>query len=378
MLLPQATSRLTSVLVFAVLAQRCTAEQMGVFAIATAIASAPSALAPAVVGKPLATAAAEARAGRTQPAQSAAVVLAVLVAAVLAVAAAATDGLTRQALAAGAIGLPSAMVVETSYWCDVFTRGARAAGARLAGAYAGQAVVVMAGSFWLPVPWLLLSPFVALAVMALAALATRSRLSLRGAWAWCTTHRPTWLPYLMGVAGSVALVQSIPAVLTGVVGFGAASVYRAGELAFGGTNLLIGVISQTLLTQGVGDRRGVHLRAGAAAGAVALANGVVLLLLPHAVLRLVLGETADLLTQVLPAMTMQRTALAVSSVAGTILVLLLTAMRISLLQLGAAVVALSALAVGGAVGGLDGSLLGIAAAEVVLAVVFTLVLRRRT
>jgi hypothetical protein len=378
--LPQATSRLVSVYVFAVAAQRCSAAQLGTLAIGTAVASAATAVSPALVGKPLAALSdGEERRQRGPQAQSAAVTVAFLIAVALAVAAVSTEGLTRLALVGGALGLPAAMVVESSYWRQVFVNGAPPAGIRLSGAYAGQALIVTAAALWAPTDWVVLSPFLGLLLVAFVLLLTTSReLSLSGARQWFGPLRPTWLPYVVGVAAGVALVQAIPIVLTATAGLAATSVYRACELAFGGANLIIGVIGQTFLTQGSARPRRAYLRGGLVGVVVALGNGLVIHLLPPDLLRVVVGPLVAPLLEVLPVMTAQRASLALSTVGAMLLVPLISARRHGSLDVLAAAVALGLLIAGGVIFGLDGAIAGLAIAEVALAVLYLVLLRAAT
>jgi hypothetical protein len=379
-LLPQATSRLVSVYVFAVAAQRCSAAQLGTLAIGTAVASMGTAVSPALVGKPLASLnEGEERHRRGPQAQSAAIAAAVLIAVLLAAAAALTDGLTRLALVGGAIGLPAVMVVESSYWRQVFTDGAPPAGVRLSAAYVAQALVVTAAALWAPVEWVVLSPFVGLLLVSAVVLATTSRqLSLRGAREWAGPLRPTWLPYVLGVGAGIALVQAIPPVLAATAGLAATSVYRAGELAFGGANLVIGVVGQTFLTQGSARPRRAYLRGGLVGVVVALANGLVLYLLPTEVLRVVVGPLVAPLLDVLPVMTAQRAALALTTVGAMLLVPLISARRHGSLDVVAAALALGLLVGGGVLYGLEGAIAGLAIAEAALAVLYLVLLRAAT
>ncbi|NYD24434.1 hypothetical protein [Kineococcus aurantiacus] len=313
-------------------------------------------------------------------AQSAALLATLLLAVVVAAAASITSGLTQLALTGAALGLPAVMLVESSYWRRVFLDGARPAGVHLAVAYAGQAVLVAAAAPWLPSRWVVLAPFAALLLVALTGLLLMRdrKLSWSGAREWWGPRRGSWWPYVVGVSAGVALVQSIPVVLSATAGYTATSVYRAGELAFGGTNLLIGVASQTLLTQGSSAPRRAYSRGAALGAAVAGLNGLVLALAPEGLLRVFLGPVTPLVLEILPLMTTQRAALAVSSIGAMLLIPLLSAHRIGVLDVIAAGLALSMLVVGGLVDGLDGAVAGLAAAEVLLAVTYVVLLRRAT
>jgi hypothetical protein len=101
-------------------------------------------------------------------------------------------------------------------------------------------------------------------------------------------------------------------------------------------------------------------------------------LLPDAVLRLLAGPIEPLLREVLPIITVQRCALAVSSIGAFLLIPLLTAKRVGLLDVIAAVFSFTALLVGSMLLGLRGALGGLAAAEVLLAVLYYCILRKRT
>jgi hypothetical protein len=377
--LPQAVARLSAVYVFAVAAQRVTAEQLGILAIATAATAGSFAVAPAMVGKPLAVLGdLDLRRERGPMAQSLAVALSLAVAAVLALAAVAAEGSLQLALAACAIGVPAAMVVETHYWRTVFVSGRRSAGLVLTGSFLAQSAAVTVAAVALPDAAVVLSPFVGLWVTAGVLLAVDRDMSLAGAGAWLTEHRPTWLPFMLGVGASVTLVQAIPVVLSVTAGLAAASVYRAGELLFGGTNLLIGVISQTLLTQDT-RRLGRAFRLGGALLVVtALVNGVLLALLPNRLLEALVGPTAALLGELLPALTAQRAALGLASVGSILLVRVLSARRVGALAVGAAALNLALLIVGSVAGGVVGGITGMAIAESLIAAYYVLLIRRST
>lgn len=378
-LLPQAVSRLTSVYVFAVVAHFTNAAELGALAVGTAITSAAVALAPAVVGKPLASLEDEdLRRERAPMAQSAAVLGLLGLAVLLGLAAVLTDGLIRMSLLGGALGLPAAMVVESTYWRTVFVRGPRPAGLGLSGAYVTQALLVTLAGLWLPPRLLVVAPFAALLLVAVVVVLRQPGLSLRGARLWTGPFRSSWVPYVLGVLAGIAVVQAIPTVLTATAGFEAASVYRAGELAFGGTNLLIGVASQTLLTQGSARPRRAYLQVSALICVIAALNGIVLALVPESLVRLVLGPVTHLLLGVLVLMTVQRIALAVSSIGATLIVPLISARFFGLLDVLTAAVAMAGLVVGGLLGGLTGALVGLAGAEIVFAVSYGFILRRAT
>jgi hypothetical protein len=372
-------ARLSAVYVFAVAAQRVTAEQLGILAIATAATAGSFAVAPAIVGKPLAVLGdLDLRRERGPMAQSLAVALSLAVAAALTLAAVLAEGSLQLALTACAIGVPAAMVVETHYWRTVFVTGRRSAGLVLTASFLAQSTAVTVAAVALPDVAVVLSPFVGLWVTAFVLLAVDRDMSRAGARAWATEHRPTWLPFMLGVGASVTLVQAIPVVLSVTAGLAAASVYRAGELLFGGTNLLIGVISQTLLTQDT-RRLGRAFRLGGAILVVtALVNGLLLALLPSGLLQALIGPAAALLGELLPALTAQRAALGLASVGSILLVRVLSARRVGALAVGAAALNLALLIVGSVAGGVVGGITGMAVAECLIAAYYVLLIRRAT
>jgi hypothetical protein len=375
--LPQAVARLSAVYVFAVAAQRVTAEQLGILAIATAATAGSFAVAPAVVGKPLAVLQDETlRRQRGPLAQSFAVALSLAVAAALALAALATDGTLRLALVACAIGVPAAMVVESHYWRTVFIAGRRRAGIVMTAGFLVQSTAVTVAALALSDTAVILAPFVGLALTALVLLAVDHDISPGGARAWATEHRPTWLPYMLGVGASVTLVQAIPVVLSLTAGLAAASVYRAGELLFGGTNLLIGVISQTLLTQDTRRLARAFRLGGAILIVTAVANGALLAMLPRGLLEGLVGPTASLLGDLLPALTAQRAALGLASVGSILLLRVLSARRVGALAVAAAGLNLVLLIVGALLGGVVGGITGMAVAECLIAAYYVVLLRR--
>jgi hypothetical protein len=377
LLLPQVFSRLSSVYVFALIARRTDADSLGALALATAFSAAPVALSAAIVGKPLA--ALSDRGRRLESARmaySAAVLVGLALSSVLALIAWRTSGLVQVALLGGALGVPSAMVVESLYWRSLFLDGTRKASLTLSGAYAAQALLFTAGLSVLTGSAILLTPFAALAVVAVATAVAFRGFSLRGAWRWLTTLRTTWLPYVFGVAASLIFIQAVPSLLAATSGFAAASVYRAGELAFGATNLLIGVTVQALMTEGAGRPTRVHARATALLVGVAALNAVALVVVPEALLREVLGATAPALQQLVLFVAIQRAALAASNVGNVLLVPRISPRRFALIDIFAASWSLTFLIVGGVVDGLRGSLAGLALAEVLLALLYTRVLRK--
>lgn len=378
-LAPQAMSRLSAVCVFAVAAARLDADSLGVLAVATALAAGSSALAPAVVGKPLAFLTTDVERERTGPmALSFAVLSAVLTGIALAVAGLASTGALRSVLLLSALGVPAAMAVESEYWRSVFLYDRRRAGLTVCGAFLFQAAAVTVAALTLPDSAVLASPFVALAVAGLVAVVHAGGVSPRAAWAWGAQHRGRWLPYVLGVTAAVALLQVVPIVLSVTVGLTAASTYRAGELAFGVTNLLIGVVVQTQLTQDAPDLRRTYRGCAAALLAVAVVNGALVGLIPLAVLQALLGPVADDLQEVVLPFTFLRAALGPASVGAVLLVRRLSPRVVGLLGAASAFLSAIGLVAGAVVGGLTGGVAGLAVAELSIAVGYYQLLRRRT
>lgn len=377
--LPQAVSRLSAFFVFAVAANRLSAEDVGVLAIATAVTAASFGLAPAIVGKPLAVLSDDAsRASRAPMAKSFAVLAGTAAGLLLAAAALVTRGDLRLTLIACAVGVPAAMVVESHYWRTVFLRGRRHAGLILSAAFAVQVVSVTIAALLLPDWTVVLAPFAGLAAAAVVLLAVDRHLSWSGARAWAVEHRPTWLPYVSGVAAAVVLVQAVPVILAVTAGLAAASVYRAGELLFGGTNLLIGVLAQTLMTQDTRDIRATYLRTGAVVLTVAIANALVLVLLPAAVLRGLVGSVSPAVQELLPLFTVQRAALGLAYVGSILLLRTFTPRKVGILGVVAAGLNLLLLVVGAMSNGVTGGIAGLALAETLVAAYYVLVIRRQT
>lgn len=374
---PQAVSRLSAVYVFAMAARTLDAEDLGVLAIATAVTAGSVAVAPALVGKPLAVLSADDERRRLAPAaQSFAVLAAALVGLLLGLAAVLATGSARTVLVACSIGVPSAMVVESHYWRVVFLHSRRRAGLLLSAAYLAQGVAVTVGALSLPPAAVVVSPFVGLALAALFVL-PRAGLSVTGARSWSTGHRPTWLPYLLGVAAAVALAQAVPIILAVTAGLAAASVYRAGELVFGVTNLLIGVVVQARLTKDTVDQRRTYLRTAVVLAVVAVANGIVVAVLPRPVLALVVGPVADGLQDVVGPFTVLRAALGVASVGSVLLLRVLSARWVGTVGVASAALSCSMLVAGALLGGLTGGVAGLAAAEIGIAVYYGVLMRRR-
>lgn len=379
MLLPQAVSRLSAVYVFVVAAQVVTAEQLGILAIATAATAASFAVAPAVVGKPLAVLDdLQLRRERGPMAQSFAVTLSLAMAAVLALAALPAGGDLRLALLACALGIPGAMMVESHYWSTVFVSGRRRAGLVLTASFLMQSVAVTVAAAALSPTAVVLSPFVGLVLTAAVLLAADGGISVSGARTWGTKHRATWGPYMLGVAASVTLVQAIPIVLSLTAGLAAASVYRAGELLFGGTNLLIGVISQTLLTQETRRLARAFKLGGGILMTAAVLNGLLLWVLPVSLLDSLVGDIAVVLVDLLPAFTLQRAALGLASVGSILLVRVLSARRVGALAGISAGLNLVALVLGAAAYGVVGGIAAMAAAECLIAAYYVVLIRRAT
>jgi hypothetical protein len=209
--LPQAVSRASSVAVFALVAQRADSGELGAFAVATAISSASLALAPALVGKPLAALTTRGTAGDDgRLAQSAALLGSLVAGLGLLLGAVACDGLVQLALLGGAIGVPAVMIVESTFWRDAFTRSNRYAGGLLSGAYSLQTLAVATATLLdLTTRFVILTPFVSLAVFGAIVVLLRRDVGMRHAWIWFRDRRPSWLPYVLGVGASVLLFQTI-------------------------------------------------------------------------------------------------------------------------------------------------------------------------
>lgn len=377
-LAPQAVSRLAAVCVFALAAARLDAEALGVLAVATAVAAGSSALAPAIVGKPLAVLSTRAEREQTATlAQSFAVLASLLVGAALGAAGLLSSGPLRSVLLLSAIGVPAGMAVESEYWRAVFLHDRRRAGLTVCAAFVVQAGAVSVAAVLLSDAAVQAAPFVALAFAGAFVVVRAKGASARDAWAWGTRYRPSWLPYVFGVAAAVALLQAVPIVLSVTVGLAAASTYRAGELAFGLTNLLIGVVVQTQLTQDASDLRRTYRRCATGLLVVAVLNGAVLTLLPVAVLQPLLGSVADDLQEVVLPFTFLRAALGPASVGSVLLVRRMSARGIGLLGVASAALSAAALVLGAVVGGLAGGVLGLAVAEVAIAICYYQLLRRR-
>lgn len=378
-LLPQAVSRLSALYVFAVAANRLTVEELGVLAIATAAAGTSVGIAPAIVAKPLAAISEAAERRRRAPwAGSFAVVTAVVVGLLVAAGAAAAGGYLRLTLAACAIAAPGAMAVESSYWRTVFKYGRRRAGLLQSSVYLAQAVVTTAAALLLPAEAVILAPFAALAIAGAVSVTALGGVDLRGAWRWVTAYRATWLPFLYGVAAAAVLAQLIPIVLAVAVGLPAASAYRAAELVFGATNLLIGVLVQGYLTRDTSDRRRAYKRSISLVVAVATANGVAVALLPDWVLSAVLGPVVPLLREILVPMTLQKAFMGIAFVGSILLVGVVSAVRLGALGVVSAGLGLVLLTAGALAAGLPGGVAGLMIAEAFVAAYMVILMRRVT
>lgn len=111
---------------------------------------------------------------------------------------------------------------------------------------------------------------------------------------------------------------------------------------------------------------------------VAAVNGLVLAVVPSEFLKTFIGPTAPLLLGVLVIVTVQRAALAVSSVGAILLVQLISVRRFGLLDVVSAAISMGLLVLGGVLHELEGALGGLALAEVALAILCGRLLRRTT
>ncbi|MDP9377903.1 MAG: hypothetical protein M3P40_10105 [Actinomycetota bacterium] len=371
-------SRLSALAAFAAVANNTSADVLGVFALISAVAAAGVALGPAIVAKPLAATEGQAeRRRRAHHAVSASAAVAAAAAIAFAACSVPADGLVGLTLLGAAFAAWGALTVEAVYWAIVFTSGARRAGWIAAAVYAVQAggTLALAG--------LGLGRYLALAPSALlAAAGTIALLCLHpspaAARAWLTDYRPQWLPYVGGVAASIAMVQAIPLLLTAIVGLTAASVFRALELTFGPTNLAASVTTNAALARSGRDGfRALYRKAGILLALIAMGNGLALVLAPRALLELVLGTAADPLIEVAATAIFYRTAYAVSLVGAIVLVPVYHARTIGLVTAGAVVVTLSAMLLGLVAGGLPGGFAGLGVSEATLAAMYWVLLRRR-
>lgn len=374
--LTQAVSRLVSFYIFAVIAHRVDAGYLGALALATAFTTGAFAFAPAIVRNPLAAANGADQRRFAPSSQSAAILCSLVVGVGLVGPALVSHGLLRIAFASGAIGVPAVMIVESTYWRSVFEDGPKRAALAYVAAYGLQAVVVTVAVFVLSPGPLVFVASAALALPAAVLMLRKRNVRFAAARSWLLDYRARWLPYVLGVVAAVTLVQAIPSVLTATSGFATASAYRAGELAFGGTNLLMGVASQTLVTQRTDRPRRTYVQASALLALTAAVNGLVIWVLPHSVLHAFIGPTAPLLLAVVGFFTAQRAALAVNTVGAAMLVSRQSARVIGSLDVVAAVLSVTGLVAGAVVDSLRGALIGLVCAELLLAAICGRLLNR--
>jgi hypothetical protein len=180
-----------------------------------------------------------------------------------------------------------------------------------------------------------------------------------------------------GVAAAVVLVQTVPVVLAVTAGLAAASVYRAGELLFGGTNLIIGVLAQTLMTQDTRKVRSAYLRSAAVVLSVAVSNAALLVLLPDSVLRGLVGSVTPAVQDLLPLFTVQRAALGLAYVGSILLLRTFTPRKVGALGVVAAALNLLLLVSGAMLNGVTGGIAGLALAEALIAAYYVFVIRRQ-
>lgn len=377
-LLPQAVSRLSALYVFAVAARAVEARDLGVLAIATAAGAAAFGVVPAVVGKPLAAMKDDAqRRLAAARAASSAVLLSLPVAAVLGAAALATAGTARLTLLACSAAVVGSTLVEAQYWRAVFEHGRRRAGVGLSVAFLVQCLAVTLAVARGGAAAVVLAPFTALVVVGTVSIAAGGGLTLSGARLWITGERRLWLPYVWGVSAGVVLVQAVPLILTSTAGLEAAAGYRALELLFGATNLLLGVAVRALLTEDSVDRRRAYRLVVLPIAGVALVNGAALVAVQPSALEAVVGSAASVIA--LPALllfTAQRMLLSPAHVGGTLLVHVLPAGRVGLLGVLNSLLHFVLLVIGAWWAGLAGGLAGLAVAEAVAAVVHTWLVHR--
>jgi hypothetical protein len=376
---PQAASRLAALVSFAVIANHVRPDDLGVFALISAVASGAIALGPAIVAKPLAAAAdREERERLATLAVSAAIAVAVAGFLVLSVASLVTHGLVRLTLAGAGLATLGVLTVEATYWAFVFTRGARGVGLVVAGAYALQAGATLVAAHFTDRAGLVLVPPAALALAGVLAIGLQ-RPTLRAASAWYRDYRADWLPYVGGSAAGIASVQAIPLIVTGTVGLTGASVFRALELAFGPTNLSATVTSNSLLAHSGDSRaetRRLYRRANIELGLVAVVNGLLLWRLPPGVVRPLLGHATATLQAHAVAGSAFRVAYTVSLVGVILLVSRYTARTVGVINVVSVVVTLLALTVGLVVGGIRGGFVALAITEAAQVTLSYVLLRR--
>ncbi|OHV39870.1 MULTISPECIES: hypothetical protein [Pseudofrankia] len=379
-LVAQAASRLSSIWIFAVVAHNTSLQGLGALSVATAMAATAQAIAPAVIGKPMATLPSrEARVAEIPMAYSATVLLGLVVGALLGAASLGLHGAAQLALIGGAFGVPAGLVVEGTFWRLVYVRGPRAASMTLSACYVAQAALVAVAAGWVSATYLVVAPYLALAGVATVLLLVNRGATWPAARAWIVGHYRRWLPYVGGAGASLALVQVIPIAIAATSGLAAASTWRAGELAFGVTNLILGASAQLLLVrEHDGDLRATYRRGATLLGCIALCNAAAVAFAPRSFLRLFLGPATDELESVLAQFTVQRVAMCVASVGTLVLIPVLRAGVVGALDLGSALLKLALLVAGGWIAGVAGGIWGLAAAEVLLALACTALLLART
>lgn len=377
-LLPQAVSRLSALYVFALAARVVEASDLGVLAIGTAAGAAAFGITPAVVGKPLAAMKDDAQRCLAAPqAASAAVLLSLPVAALLCAAALVTVGTARLTLLACSAAVIGSTLVEAQYWRVVFEHGRRRAGVELSAAFVVQGLAITLAVTLGGAAAVVLAPFAALVVVGAVSITAGGGLTLSGARGWMTAQRHLWLPYVWGVTAGVVLVTAVPLILASAAGLEAAAGYRALELLFGATNLLLGVAVRALLTEDVDSGRAYRLIVAPIAF-VAVLNGVGLVVLPLDVVEAVVGSAASMVTAMTVVLfTAQRALLSPAHIGGTLLVRARSARDVGALGACNALVHFLLLVAGARWAGLSGGLAGLAVAEAVAAVVYTSLVHSR-
>jgi hypothetical protein len=336
-------------------------------------------MAPAIVGKPMAAARDLQTKRKLAPfAQSAAILSCLAVGILFVPIAFLSHGLVRLALIGAAIGVPATMIIESTYWRMVFIRGPRGAGIALSVSYSLQAIFLFISTYWLSPNALVVAPFVALAIPAAVELIVVHDVAYKRALVWIRDYRKLWVPYVIGVSAGVAMTLAIPTVLSATAGFSAASIYRAAELAFGGSNLLLGVAGQSLLTQETERPRTTYLRVSAGLGLITGLNGLAIEVVPRAWLTAVIGSAAHLLLSVLIIVTVQRIALAFATVSGNLLIARVPPRIVGAMDITVAAFSMSGLVVGGILSGPRGALTGLAIAEVLSALLYARIFRKAT
>ena len=375
----EAISRLCSLALFAVVARSMTARELGLFAIAAASAATGQAVAPALVGKPLANLPEGAQRRDAAPAAfSLAAFAGLLVFAVLAVIAAVVRGEAGIALVGCGAGVAATLLFEGAFWVRIFTHDARSAGVRLATINLSHLALVAAIRPLLP--GVALVPGTYLLLLACAAIGSVGvpRPEPRRAWEWLTGHWRRWLPYVTGNGSALVLAQSLPLLLTLVAGLEAASSFRGAEILFGGSNLVTSVLVLTTLasTRYVG-RRALLASLATSTGVVAL-NATALWLVPTSLIVLIVGPVAPVVRNFLAVLTLQRLALAGGSLVSVALVSLVPARVVGLLQTGGALLCATSVIIGGLSAGLGGAFFALAVAEVIQTGAYLVVYLRAT